>query len=121
MTSASPQAKPDVIAWMNVDRNGIMLDATIHRDQAEELAEDEGNSVVGLCCVDDTEKLIDAKDREIASLKKRNDELLQALRNVVVSAKLVYINSNGAEMYLVDPEAINEVRRLSINNPEPKE
>lgn len=117
MASASPQAKPNVIAWMNVDRNGIMLDASIHRDQAEEQAEDEGNAVVGLCCVDDTEELIDAKDREIAALKKRNDELLQALGNVVASAKRVYINPNSTEMFLVDSDAIAEARRLALNEP----
>lgn len=120
MASALPQAKPNVIAWMNVDRNGIMLDASIHRDQAEEQAEDEGNAVVGLCCVDDTAELIDAKDREIAALKKRNDELLQVLRNVVGSAKRVYINPNGAEMYLVGSDAIAEARRLALNET-PKE
>jgi len=94
-----------------------MLDASIHRDQAEEQAEDEGNAVVGLCCADDTEELIDAKDREIAALKKHNEELLQVLRNVVGSAKRVYINPNGAEMYLVNSEAVAEARRLALNEP----
>jgi len=121
MTSDFPQAKPNVIAWMNVDRNGIMLDASIHRDQAEEQAEDEGNAVVGLCCVDDTEELIDAKDREIAALKKRNDELLKALRNVVGSAKRVYINPNGAEMYLVSSDIIVQARRLTLSEIKSKE
>lgn len=115
MASALPQAKPNVIAWMNVDQNGIMLDASIHRDLAEEQAEDEGNAVVGLCCVDDTEELIEAKNREIADLQKNNAELLKALQDIVASAKRVYINPNGAEMYLVGSDAIAEARRLALN------
>lgn len=121
MTSAFPQAKPDVIAWMNVDRNGIMLDATIHRDQAEEQAEDEGNAVVGLCCADDVSEFIDIQDREFAVLKKRNADLLQALKDVMGSAKRVYINPNGAEMYLVGSDAITEARRLTLNEFKSKE
>lgn len=112
MASTQRQSKPNVIAWLNVSQNGIALEATIDRDTAEEQAEEQGNAVVGLCCEDDTRELIDAKDREIADLRKSNAALLKALQDTIASAKRVYIKPNSTEMYLVDAEVIAESRKL---------